>query len=334
MKEPRSALLIADSGDGKTTTLANFAKWLWDKKKKRTRLIVADSGGTSQFDDMNLIEDGIVERFPLYSTPYVLAYFNKLSKGYWPLKDDSGEWVVSAKNGCPIIKESEDYRNYPDDLGCYMFESVSGVANLMGSHVSQPKNAVFKNSKEILEDDYSFGTISEANIGVVHKELRNGFNSGFKFFGSEVEYFLATALIDKKEDRQKVSAYFPATIGKAIAKEIGSWFQDTFHLATQEVLGQEFLDQRIWPSGTTKDLDRTISAKVAWFMEHKDEQTGIPYKCKYRITSQLMDKVSERYPNGYFILDHKYGLVRFYNFLDIIRQEFNKKEEAHAAKVE
>src|ERR1700743_609803 len=92
MNDPRTILFYGDTGSSKTTQLALLAKWLWEKKGKRTRLISCDGGGSKQFDDMGLIEAGIVDRFIMPATEHKIANLFRLSKGYWPHLYDDGTW--------------------------------------------------------------------------------------------------------------------------------------------------------------------------------------------------------------------------------------------------
>ena len=79
--------------------------------------------------------------------------------------------------------------------------------------------------------------------------------------------------------------------------------------------------------GITTDSEdsEVIEAKVAWFREHKNSITGLPYLIKPRIPVQLLDIVNSRYPEGYQVLDTSKGLLRFFDFMkqadDLIKQK-------------
>ena len=313
----RTALLMGETGSGKTTQLALAAKYLWNTKKIRTRLIAAENGGTVQFDDEGLIEQGIVQRFDLGTVEKKFLYLARISKGYWP--DSDG-----------VIKAEDSYREGSENYGCMMLDGLSGISEMLGEHASTPdSNVAFKlgsvSSESEEGDTYKFGTMAEAHYQIVHKEIRKaifGFNAQ-----KHLQYFFATARIKSGQDRTKTKCYVPSTIGKALDTEIPASFQDLLHFDSAMVSGEQ-VSRHLNIKLPEEQLQQIGEMKVCWFKEHRDEGTNIKYPCKARIGPSLVEHVnSGRFREGFLVLDTKIGFIRFYEYLRNLKQKIAESEQ-------
>lgn len=311
MEEVRTILLYGDSGGGKTTNLAFFAKWLWENQGLKTLLVSCETGGTSPFDDLGLIEKGIVIRYDLLNSQNVIADAAKISKGYWP----KGE----------VIRESQEYKiKESDAIGAVMFDSITGFAERLADWISTPdKNIAFKLGTVSQEDDYKFGSLARGHYIVIHGIIGTVFQFGFRRM--PIKYFIVTARIDKAEERN-VSGYYPETIGKANKTKILSWFMDCLHLAQEQVTGETLVSQKLYSREEIGEGNRTFQIFAAWFKDHPDELTSIPYKAKIRMIPEGMELVNERFKEGFCVLDSKKGIVRLYQYLELVRKVLIKRE--------
>jgi hypothetical protein len=301
-KEPRTTLLYGETGSTKTTQLALLALDIYQKTGKTSRLVQCDGGGSKQFDDLGLIEAGIVDRFVMPATEHKIANLFRLSKGYWPkLKND--RWSLN---------HTEEYMTTPDEfskLGAYIFDSITGMGEMLTEHVSEPsRNIGFKLGTNNTEDGYTFGTLDKGHFNIIQKELRKAFEFGFNSL--PVDYFLASARVSKGESNNRTSTYGPATAGNAITSDVPSWFNDCYYLETKLIT----------------DGDDIYSAKVAWFEQHLDSHTQIPYPAKIRclpvVYKQL--KSEKLYPEGYTILYPEDGILSFLANLEALTKKAKK----------
>jgi hypothetical protein len=87
-----ATLIYGDTGTGKTTLLATYFEWVWQKFKKKSRYYAGDLGG---FGDkmQGLADAGIVEvcRFqsidPDATRGLPIGVCAKITQGYWPVED-------------------------------------------------------------------------------------------------------------------------------------------------------------------------------------------------------------------------------------------------------
>ena len=307
--EARTILLYGETGSTKTTQLALKAEDIYKKTGKITRLIQCDGGGSKQFDDLGLIEAGIVQRFTMPSTEAKIANLFRLSKGYWP----------RVVKGELKFYHSSEYMTTPEEfeqIGAYMFDSLTGMAEILSEHVSDPARSIgFKLGTKSSEDGYDFGTLDMGHYGIIQKELRKAFEFGFNYL--PVDFVMVTARVAKGESKNRTSTYGPATSGNAITSDIPSWFNDCYFLESK----------------TVKIENEIVNAKVAWFEEHRDENTSIPYPAKIRCVPQVYTKLKDKnnYPDGYTILYPEDGLIEFLDNLDKLNKSIKKITSIHDA---
>lgn len=318
----RTAILYADTGGTKSTQLALMALRFYKQTGKRSLLVTCTGGGSSQFEDMGLISSDIVKHYDLAGSRFPIAYLDRLSKGFWPNGDIDDD-------GYLVINNTEPYKiNFErENIGLYLFDSLSEISSGLMEHASNPDtNIKFKLGTVNDEDGFQFGTVDKGHYLVIQKRIRNAFSSSFKTL--PINYFLATALIDKGEDMQKVTGYYPASAGKSLNRHIPAWFMDCFHLSSELVKGSEILRQNLPTMKEGINPENYYDCKVAWIQDHADKQTEIEYKAKYRIAPQGIDKVHAIYPEGYVILDTTHGIYRFYGTLSKIRKEIASQVES------
>jgi hypothetical protein len=293
----RSILICGDTKEGKTTQLGLIALWAYKKYGAKTKLITSDGGGSDIFYDMGLIEQGIVDHYDLFSSEYPIATLARLSKGYWP------------KDG--IVKSTPDYMVDFSQPTIYMFDSLTGCAELLTQHASRPDIKVGFNLGTISDEDgYKYGTLAEGHYAIVHKEIRAAFEINFKRL--PLVYFVVTARLDKSEGYNNQSKYFPKTIGRAIASDIPSWFQDCYHISTH-VVSSETIKRQL---GVSIETDGEVETKVLWFKTHKDPKSGIEYPCGFRIAPIGLPLIERKYQEGFAVLSVDKGITNWLEDLE------------------
>ena len=231
-----------------------------------------------------------------------------MSEGYWP--NETGE-----------LKKMAKFKVNLNDYCGYLFDSFSGMATGMGSYFSNPETVGKLSLGNILRDEeFEYGTLAQSHYGVTHSQLRKTFK--YAFPALDVDWFIATALVDEGKDTTKITKYYPEVLGKAITSEVPSWFGDTLHIAEEVVTGKIFKNQLGDKYPNLSD-DMQIACKVVWLRDHPDPNTGIFYKSILRVDPKVKDKLFESYPEGFMILDFDLGLWRLYAKLTKIGEEIN-----------
>lgn len=297
--KPRSIIIYANSGEGKTSNLYQIAKYLKSTRpNKKVRLISADGGGFTPFqDDPEMIDSGFVEALDISGSTRPLSISRNLMQGYWPLED--GELSPTEK----CVKGLKD-------VCAYLVEGTTSISSLWLNNMSSTAGGVgFKLGTNYTEDDYTFGTLSEGHYGIAQQELYKIIVHGFESL--PVEYVIFTALLDQGKDAQKREVvYGPSAAGKALTGVLTSWFNDAFHI--DNVTGKNAAGE-------------TTTAKVAWFINHPDKDTGINYLAKVSLIPEVAERFKQQYKNGFIQLTYKRGLDKYLEFLENQKAEMRKK---------
>ncbi len=317
ISKPRSMIIYAESGGKKTSQLYHLAKYLIKKYKKKIRLISADGGGWAPFEDPcpdpffegnSLIESGWVDPFDISYRKTALADVRRLSEGYWPRdsKKYGEKGYLASDEKCLTTPEE-----WEGIIG-YMVEGVYSIAMMWLSHIADQEGGVgFKHSYMYKEDDYLIGGLQEGHYGIVQKEIRKVIVHGFNRL--PVKFNIWTSLVGKgknKKNNPKSSdtselCYGPRSAGDATTSEIPSWFMDCIHIDKQRI----------------EKEDKVVEKWVAWFEEHEDKDTEIPYLAKARINSEYYPKLLEKFPGGFVELGYKNGLDKYLREMDRIKKE-------------
>src|SRR5690242_2101013 len=81
-------VLYGPTGSRKTSQIGEFAKYIYEKTGKPTRLFSADGGGWAPIQD--LINAGVIDAWRATDEPRLLTAIVAASKGAWPVKIING----------------------------------------------------------------------------------------------------------------------------------------------------------------------------------------------------------------------------------------------------
>lgn len=304
-EEVQSLLLYGKTGSGKTTQAALLAKYVAEKLGKKTRLIRGDPGGGKQFKDLGLIDAGWVETFQFSKSEHPIAHLFRLSNGYWPRVNKAGKLEFGADDK---FRTTDTEWN---DIGCYIIDSLSGLGDILLDHVSNPDvDSGFKLGTSAEEDGYSYGSLAMGHYNIVYKQLYKAFVRGFCTL--PIRYLIVTAREAVVEENKFSTSYGPSAAGPKLDSKIPGWFMDMYHLSTEVVQGTD-----------SKGHETEYLAKCAWYQDHNDNNSGLPYVAKYRLAGG-MHLVEKKFPAGYIELDEDKGLVEFLRFLELIASKLSK----------
>ena len=285
-------VLYCPTGSRKTSQCGEFAKYIYEKTGKKTRMITMDGGGYGPVQD--LVSAGIIDVWRMVEEENPKIALVKASRGAWPLK------IV---NGLRVGNIAEPMRSNRasalKDVGGDIVESWASIAKAV------MRDAVAKGQK-INEDVVSKFTEEEAGLGEesfgAPSRGHYGFAQNFildiirNFGGLPVERVCHTSLEGKGEDRlTKALQYGPEAAGSAITASIPQYVGDCLHF-------EDFIESK--GTDPNNPSQKLIEESVrVWFLKHPDIQTGTYWPAKARLVPSKVPEFKKRMgEQGYFIL--------------------------------
>lgn len=279
-------VLYGPTGSRKTSQIREFAKYVYEKTGKKTRLLTMDGGGYGTAQDY--VNAGIIDVWRLVEEERPLPMLIEASKGRFP-KD--------LKNGLRI---SNGLAKDMGDVGAIAVEGWFSIANaamryLVGKGQKINEDVVSKfEEKSDFGDVISFGAPSRGHYGFVQNLILDLIRN---FSALNMERILYTSLEGKGEDKiTKALTYGPATAGGAITAAIPQYVGDCLHLEDFQV-----------DKGKDKDGLKLVETQIrSWFTSHPDPQTGVMWPAKCRIIPPKVQAFKDRMgASGYFNLNDK-----------------------------
>lgn len=293
-------VLYGSTGSRKTSQLGDFAKYIYEKTGKTTRLISADGGGYGPVQ--NYVNAGIIEPWRLVEEPNPKSALMKASRGAWPEKLVNG---LNVNNR--IIEPSRGARREAlKAVGAYAIEGWTSIASLlMRDSVSKGQKISEDVVGQFVEEGETFGAPARSHYGFVQNLTLDYIRN---FSSLQVERVCYTALEGKGEDKiTNKLEYGPMVAGKAITAAIPQYVGDCLH----------FEDYTI-EVGVDKDSKAKLleTGVRAWFQQHPDPQTGVNWPAKSRlIPSKFLEFREKMGKYGYFNLNEK-GLGEYLRLQD------------------
>lgn len=303
-------MIYSDSRVGKTTNLYFLVKYLWETYSQISRVIIGDPGGAAPFIDSGMVDEGIVELFDFSYRQLAIADFRRLSRGYWPILNSKGQEFFQTSEHC--ITPPEKWAK----IGGYFIDSMTSVGRLLISHCSDQEGGLgFKEAWSYEEDGETIRGLQQGHYGIVQKEIYKLHAHGFAML--PIRMLGWTALIGKGEDkRDRSSKYGPQLVGNASTPEVPTWFNDVFHF------------DRILESKEENGAVVTTEKRVAWFLEHPDRETSIPYLCGCRLLPEIYREYLAGFKNGWIPLGLNKGIEKHYQMLEILNRKFRDSKES------
>ena len=316
----RSAMLYADSGEGKSTQGYFMAKWVWTTFGQRTRWISFDGKydqlllPQKELEGKSLVDAGVVELWDAANMKTALADVRRFSDGYWPRHNNkTGEPYFRSDKHC----ETKDW----DKIGLYVIDDLSSLCEAWLVHISDQDVVGFKPSWVYTEEDYTYRGVQDAHYGIVQKELTRIVKQGFNQL--PVRYVMYMAKVEKgtenyRRKKQKrndpdanpepnvTTMYGPKAAGQALTSFMPGWFADCFHLARVTIDPEKFRK--------AYGFDGT-EVRVAYFDKHEHEQTTVPFMARVDILPEDIPKLREKWKAGCIPLGTDRGIDKFYEWV-------------------
>lgn len=278
VSEAKSIVLYGDSGLGKSTQAAVFAKWIYQNTGKVVRLISAEDSSKTIFEP--LMEVGIVDALFLSQHKDPLTMMRRLQAGAW------------------IDKESKWYSYKPGDVGGYIIEGASSIAELLLEDTRDKQRLLQGQDKNVFDENgYSFAPATQMGYGFVQDEMLRAIK---RFAGlSGVSRVLWTAHEVNSSDSDKVGIRGPALVGTAKTAVMQKYFGMVIHI-------DGYHSTKVDPVSKEKV---GITTRRLWFQRHPDLQfNNLYYPAKVTIPISRMGTLLTRFPNGYLEPTQTFGI--------------------------
>jgi len=314
----QTSLIYGDSGTFKTSNSGYFARYVHRVTGKRIRYIGMDGGGCDPIRP--LIRAGIIEPFFLLtgnSQDKPLPVIRRIAQGWWPDEMEDGIWV-----GKLLVDQGKTLR---DEVGGYIIEGLTSdsdivLEDLRSKHRSTAEQVVTPFEETVGGQKERFGMSCRGHYNFAQQEVLRH----IRLFGNlPVSRVLFTAHEAKGEDEDtKAPIRGPGLAGKAktdkVPKEVGECLHFEMQIETVNAKG---------PDGK---LYTTLRPKVlAYFQAHPDPiYKKLTYPAKPRIPAQMIPKLLERWPAGFFVPGLEKGLDEFLEFEDELMTEATEQIKA------
>lgn len=308
-KRAKTVLLYGQSGVGKTNQLFRLAKWLLKKAHKtntkaRVRLIHADGGGWTPFEDSGYIERGWVEAFDVSNRVEALADIRRLGDGYWPVNIGTKKEVFDRSNVCV----TKDWEN----IIAYFVEGITSISmNWLDHFADQEAGMGFKHSWIIQEAEYIIGGQDKGHYGIVQKEVHKLVVHAFNTLPVPWVFWSALATGKATDPSTKEYIIGPECAGTAVTHKIPSWLGTTLYLQGM-------------------DSERKDGSMLHWVAAHFekgiDTDAEKPFIAKARIMEEIYPAFKAKFPHGYVeTIAGKKGLEQFFETEEQLLEEYNKQ---------
>ena len=288
-------VIYGPTGSRKTSQIGEFAKYIYEKTHKVTRLISCDGGGWAPIQD--LINAGVIEAWRMVDEPVLNSAIIAASKGAWPKKLKNG---IRSPGPVPLPM-GEQKAIALKDVGAYAIEGWFSIANAVmrflvegGRKINE--DVVSKFTEESDFGSFSFGAPSRGHFGFAQNFILDLIRN---FSALPLERVLYTSLEGKGEDKiSKVLQYGPGVAGQAITAAVPQYVGDCIHF-------EDFLEEK--GTDPLNPKQKLVEPGVrAWFTSHPDTQTGVIWPAKSRLVpSKVVEFRKLMGQGGYFNLDKK-----------------------------
>ena len=319
------------SGSFKTAQILFLAKYAYKRWRKLTRLASCDGGGWKPLEPA--IEAKLIEAWNVSAIENPRSVLRKLSQGYWPK-------VVTAPGKPAHLVLQDDVQTVRDRIGVMAFEGLTSVANIImrdalnkqlivaGDQAGSKGPVQFDETVTLAslggtetqtKEKYSFATPGNYNDA---QRAVYDFCTNTRSLPCPLVYWSALEARGEEEDTKK-TIIGPAVVGKAMTSQVGAWVGDLIHL-------EDYYEEQPDPLHKLTDEDRKrgvrqrvkqITKVRAWFIRHPDSITGMLFPAKPRVAPNMIPKLLEVYPGGYFEPTTEAGIDAYLEVVDKLQGE-------------
>ena len=314
------------SGAGKTAEILRLAKFVYKRTGKKLRLASCDGGGWKPLD--SAVKAGLIEPWGVSAIENPRSVLRKLSQGFWPE-------VTNKAGQLGLVLRAPSSKTW-DEVGALAIEGLTSIANVImrdalnrqlkvagdeaQAQFTEKITVAGMDGKELTQEEkYSFAARGNYNDAqrAVYDILTN-------YRSLPVMYVYTSALETKGEEEDtRKTIVGPAVIGKAVTSQVGSWVGDLLH-ADDFFLDEPDPTHKLTPDqiklGAKQRTMQVVKRRV-WFIRHPEPSTGLVFPAKPRVAPEMMPKLLEAFPGGYYEPTHEWGLDRYLEVVEGLQEK-------------
>ena len=294
-KGGKVVLIYGESGTYKTSNVGMFAKWIYEKTGKATRLLSGDGGGWAPIQPE--IDAGIIVPFSMVGIDNPIDTPKMLCRGYWPEYN-------KEKQKTELLPPTEETWK---EIGGYAFEGITSFATLAMRKLAAkgPRLGQDPSYKYIEGTTTAYG-LNQSYYGFVQNHI---FDLLILSNNLPVERVLWTAHETEAtdDDGSKSTIIGPEVVGAKATPKVPTWVGDCLHYDFYIKEEKKIEGSRI---------PQKIYGVRAYFVPHPHERTGYVQKAKPRVPPAQLPALMERYPGGYFEPSLTSGLDEYLSLIE------------------
>ena len=297
-------LIYGGTGSFKTAQLLFLAKYAYKRWGKTTRLASCDGGGWKPLEPA--VEARLISPWSVSAIENPRSVLRKLSQGYWPKPVET--------NGKTRLVLEVDSKTLREQIGVVALEGLTSTANVIMRDALNKQlkvagdevQAKFEENVQLIVDGkemtqaekYSFA--ARGNYNDAQRAVYD-ICTNYRSLSVPIVYFTALESRGEEEDTGK-TILGPAVIGKAMTAQVGSWVGDQIHAEDYyvDVPDPEHKPTKEQLAAGVKQRTMQQTKARYWFIRHPDTRTGMLFPAKPRVAPNMIPKLLEIYPGGYF----------------------------------
>ena len=216
-------------------------------------------------------------------------------------------------------------QEWANRVGCLVVEGMASLGEAFKLHISKYGAGMGSMDRAWTyeEQGESFGGVGLSHYGAIQntmyelvqmsRALQHASGNGIVTHPN-LKLVVWTSLVGKGESKNTVTKYGPLVAGTAVTTTCPQWLGDCLHL-------HKFTQVQV-EEGT--GIQSVKSLPVAFFTEHPDPETGIPYLAKPRVAPASFPSLMRLYPGGYVKLETDAGLDMYLRSLEKLSKTARK----------
>jgi len=281
-----TTLIVGKTGTGKSELIGTYAKWIYRKYKKKTRLVASDPGGLVTAVKA-LVDNGIVEVYRPQSRDFngskqlIFGTIAKLSRGFWPVGgvDKNGNAAV----GVELVEQ-----NYAEsNVGAVCFDGLTSLCQWAGQEINfrsgmNTLGGLKGALNTITSDGLVFGSGGMSGVGFIQDKAYEWLVNMNGIAGL-VGHVVITALETQADDLNSNRIVGPQIAGNAKTHAVPSWVENC--LGCVSILQGKGLEYRLYLrnfKGEDENATHICNVRAMGLPEFLSDGDGEPFS-KYNL---------------------------------------------------
>jgi len=267
-----SSLLYGDTGASKTSQLGSFAKYVYKKTGKKSRLYTAEPGGLGTIQ--HLIDAGLIDVWDITQRPHNFETVDFAARGYWFDPNEPNKLVAPTP---------ETYKEY----GAFLYEGATAFGEHLLDELRVKGAANEIVGAERPPQQFTSGTMRVAGAnqtfyGIAQARVRKAIGDSQRL-PIHVMWTARELKVQDEESSKKQFVFGPMLVGSAATLMMPAWVANCIHIQAKK--------QKKFDPATKKETESL--ARRAYLRQHYDEGSEIPYLAQLRLPPEFASEMPD-----------------------------------------